>query len=294
MAHYDLYQSLGLNRNASTTQLAAEIDYRLADSSRNDPSGNEELSTARAVLGNDTRRSLYDQRLADPGAPEIDIAALRELASLDVADSGGTGGAGATGGGRQFQQQAGQFARQAGGRATETGRQVQDSFKQSNLLAIAITAVVTAVVVGLAGWMLGLFGGDDHRSAKSTVNDMLDHNDADELQSWIQDNSTYQDRDDVLSTLRLSGSGSFSGMDSLFGGTNLSAGDGTVGMEQLQMSVGAWDTDEWFEELESDGYSREEIESLVAVSVVDGDEIVGSVMMLERDGDHQVVDVSIF
>ena len=31
MAHYDLYQSLGLNRNASSADLASDIDDRLAD-----------------------------------------------------------------------------------------------------------------------------------------------------------------------------------------------------------------------------------------------------------------------
>ena len=111
MAHYDIYQSLGLDRSASTSDLARDIDSKLATTSPTDAGAQEELSTARAILGDDNRRSLYDQRLDDPSAPEIDIDSLRELAALDLGTSSAAGNPGK---GQQFQQQAGQFARTAG------------------------------------------------------------------------------------------------------------------------------------------------------------------------------------
>lgn len=283
MAHFDLYQSLGLSRQISSADLTAEIDARLATTPTADAGMRDQLSTARAVLGDDSRRSLYDQRLDDPSAPEIDVASLRELAALDIGKQSAPAGATAPGKGAQFQQQAG-----------ATAKQVQDSFRQSKLLAIGITAVVTAVIVGLAGWALGLFGGGDElKDAKSTANEMLGKGNSDDLRSWIQENSTYQDRDSVLSQLKLSGDGSFSGMDSLFGGSDLTAGEALAG-DQLKMTT-LGDIDKFYEMLDDEGYSREEADSLVRVGVVDGnDSYKGSVLMLERDGDYQIVDVQVF
>lgn len=283
MAHFDLYQSLGLSRQTSSADLAAEIDARLAMTPAEDAGMRDQLSTARAVLGDDTRRSLYDRRLDDPSASDIDVASLRELAALDIGEQPAPVGAATPGKGAQFQQQAGASA-----------RQVQDSFKQSKLLAIGITAVVTAVIVGLAGWALGLFGGGDElKDAKNTTNEMLGKSNSDDLRSWIQDNSTYQDRDSVLSQLKLSGDGSFSGMDSLFGGSDLTAGEALAG-DQLKMTT-LGDIDEFYEMLDDEGYTREEADSLVRVGVVDGnDSYKGSVLMVERDGDYQIVDVRVF
>ncbi|MGP9724982.1 hypothetical protein ACT3SZ_13300 [Corynebacterium sp. AOP40-9SA-29] len=296
MAHYDLYHSLGLSRQSSPAELAAELDNQLTQAPADDAGLQDQLSTARAILGDETRRSLYDQRLDDPSAPEIDVVSLRELAALNTggAPAPAAANGAASGGAGQFQQQAGQFARTAGDKASAASHQVQDSFKQSNILAIAITAVVTAVVVGLAGWALGLFGGGDpYKDAKNMTNEMLEQGSADDLRSWIQENSTYEDRDDVLSTLRLSGDGSFSGMDSLFGGGHLSAGEVVASDQLLMMTYG--DLEDIYEEFADEGYSREEVDSMVLVGVADGgDESKGSVLMLERDGDYQIVRVEIF
>lgn len=298
MAHYDLYDALGLSRQSSTSELAADIDRQLAAAPADDAGAQDQLTTARAVLGDPTRRNLYDQRLDDPDAPEIDIPSIHELAALDTGESAnptvppapGSGTSDASG--AQFQQKAQQFARQAGGRATEAGHQVQDSFRQSKLLAVVITAVVTAVVVGLAGWFLGLFGGgDEHKDAKATVSDLLGQDNADDLRSWAQDNTTYQDRDAVLSSLRVSGDGSFSGMDSLFGGSDLEPGV-VLDDQQLKMTTYG-DMDDYYDLFESEGYSREEGDSVVRVGIVDGSgENVGSVMMIEQDGDYKLIDVA--
>ena len=297
MAHYDLYQSLGLDRQASTADLARDLDDRLSCAAPDDAGMIDQLTTARAILGDDTRRGLYDQRLDDPNAAEIDIDSLHELAALNVAGSASAGAgasaAGASGAGRgqQFQQQAGQFARTAGTKTAEASHQVQDSFKQSKGLAIIVTAVVTAVVVGVAGWALGLFGQTEDKAAKGLVNEMLDKNHSDDLRSWIQDNSTHQDRDEVMSTLKLSGDDSFNGMDALFGGSDLSAGTRVLDAEQLKMSLGSSSKD-FYEGAEDEGYTREEIDSTVFIAVIDkNDKPRGAVGMLERDGDFQIIAV---
>ena len=292
MAHYDIYQSLGLERFASSTDLAQQIDDRLAAVGPGDAGAREELTVARSILGDETRRGLYDQRLDDPSAAEIDIDSLRELASLNLGgQSGGSAASTGSGKGQQFQQQAGQFARTAGTKTAEASHQVQDSFKQSKGLAIIVTAVVTAVVVGVAGWALGLFGQTEDKAAKGLVNEMLDKNHSDDLRSWIQDNSTHQDRDEVMSTLKLSGDDSFNGMDALFGGSDLSAGTRVLDAEQLKMSLGSSSKD-FYEGAEDEGYTREEIDSTVFIAVIDkNDKPRGAVGMLERDGDFQIIAV---
>ena len=292
MAHYDIYQSLGLERFASSTDLAQQIDDRLAAVGPGDAGAREELTVARSILGDETRRGLYDQRLDDPSAAEIDIDSLRELASLNLGgQAGGSAAPTGSGKGQQFQQQAGQFARTAGAKTAEASHQVQDSFKQSKGLAIIVTAVVTAVVVGVAGWALGLFGQTEDKAAKGLVNEMLDKNHSDDLRSWIQDNSTHQDRDEVMSSLKLSGDDSFNGMDALFGGSDLSAGTRVLDAEQLKMSLGSSSKD-FYEGAEDEGYTREEIDSTVFIAVIDkNDKPRGAVGMLERDGDFQIIAV---
>ena len=292
MAHYDIYQSLGLERFASSTDLAQQIDDRLAAVGPGDAGAREELTVARSILGDETRRGLYDQRLDDPSAAEIDIDSLRELASLNLGgQAGGSAAPTGSGKGQQFQQQAGQFARTAGAKTAEASHQVQDSFKQSKGLAIIVTAVVTAVVVGVAGWALGLFGKTEDKAAKGLVNEMLDKNHSDDLRSWIQDNSTHQDRDEVMSSLKLSGDDSFNGMDALFGGSDLSAGTRVLDAEQLKMSLGSSSKD-FYEGAEDEGYTREEIDSTVFIAVIDkNDKPRGAVGMLERDGDFQIIAV---
>ena len=292
MAHYDIYQSLGLERFASSTDLAQQIDDRLAAVGPGDAGAREELTVARSILGDEPRRGLYDQRLDDPSAAEIDIDSLRELASLNLGgQAGGSAAPTGSGKGQQFQQQAGQFARTAGAKTAEASHQVQDSFKQSKGLAIIVTAVVTAVVVGVAGWALGLFGKTEDKAAKGLVNEMLDKNNSDDLRSWIQDNSTHQDRDEVMSSLKLSGDDSFNGMDALFGGSDLSAGTRVLDAEQLKMSLGSSSKD-FYEGAEDEGYTREEIDSTVFIAVIDkNDKPRGAVGMLERDGDFQIIAV---
>lgn len=299
MAHYDLYRSLGLDRQASTADLARDLDDRLsavdsgsADSadSADNAGAVEELSTARAILGDETRRGLYDQRLNDPSAPEIDIDSLRELAVLD------TGGSAK---GQQFQQQAGQFAKTAGAKTSAASHQVKDSFKQSKGLAIGVTAVVTAAVVLLGGWGIGkLVGGDDtpdYSDAQDTVNTFLEKNSEDDLRDWLQDNTVHQTRDDVMYTMGVDGDSSddFNGMDSFFDANSVEAGTG-VSLEQQAFFFGG-DMDETYDEFEDEGFSRKEVDSMTVIGVKDSsDNYKGQVSLIKSDDDYKIMEVFAF
>lgn len=288
MAHYDIYQSLGLDRSTPTGELDRQLADRLEAVPQDDAAAVDELTTARAVVGNDTRRSLYDQRLDDPNAEDIDVASLKELAALQVD--------GPAGNGRQFQQQAGQFARNAGGKATVAGKQVQDSFRQSKGLAIGITAVVTAVVVLLVGWGIGALSGGSSGSkedpeALALVDEMLDHTEADELRTWLRENSAYQYREGLMQAMEVgeSGSASFSGMDALFSGSGLRA-QTTLSMEQLAVMGASSDSD--YESFGEDGFSEEEVDSRQIVGIVDSSgNYKANVAVIEQGGELKIFNV---
>nr|WP_120491075.1 hypothetical protein [Corynebacterium lactis] len=83
--HYNLYDSLGIDRGASTEELRRSLTARLEElrgSGATDYSGPvQELSAAVKVLGDEYRRGLYDQRLDDDSQPDITISSIRSLAS---------------------------------------------------------------------------------------------------------------------------------------------------------------------------------------------------------------------
>lgn len=88
---YDLYATLGLDRFLTSEQIAADLDHRLEGVTRETPQWNE-LSAARAVLGDPARRSMYDQRLGDP-SQTVTPAEIQQLAAMNVgAASTGTSG----------------------------------------------------------------------------------------------------------------------------------------------------------------------------------------------------------
>lgn len=87
MSHYNLYNSLGLNRSQSAESIDYEIEQRINSGFTYNPGGVDELQVARQILGDPTRRAMYDSRLDDPLAPEITVDALRQLAALNVSAS---------------------------------------------------------------------------------------------------------------------------------------------------------------------------------------------------------------
>jgi hypothetical protein len=290
MAHYDIYRSLGLDRRAPTAELDRQLADRLAATPQDDIAAVDELTTARAVLGDDTRRALYDQRLDDPGAPEIDVASLKELAALEV---GGQPGQAAQAG---QPGQAGAFVRTAGSRATDAGRKVQDSFRQSRALAIGITAAVTAVVVLLVGWGLGALSGSasgpkEDSEAIALVDEMLDHSDADELRSWLRDNTVYQYRDELMQAMNVGddSTSSFNGMDALFSGSGIHAST-SVSQRQMNQVVGQDEDD--IDSFRDEGFSEEEARSRTIVGVADSSgNSKGMVAVVKQGGDYKIFNV---
>lgn len=94
---YDLYAALGLDRDRTSEQLAADLDHRLEGVTRETPQWHE-LSAARAVLGDPTRRQMYDQRLGDPSQTVTPVE-IQQLAAMNVgATTGGTSTGGGLGG----------------------------------------------------------------------------------------------------------------------------------------------------------------------------------------------------
>ncbi|MEH0147167.1 hypothetical protein V6D40_05730 [Corynebacterium sp. Q4381] len=83
MAHYNLYDSIGLDSSKDTAALAAEIDERIRSGNTWNRGGIEELQVARAVLGNASRRAAYDHKLSDPHAPDVTVDSLRRLANVN-------------------------------------------------------------------------------------------------------------------------------------------------------------------------------------------------------------------
>lgn len=172
MAHYNLYESLGIDRSASTQDIAENIDKRLSTGNTSNPGGEDELQVARQIIADPTKRGMYDARLDDPNAPEIDIAALRDLGELQVPAQG-----------QQFQQfQQPQQPKQPS--------KLQHEFARSSKLALTLAAVVPLLaVLVLFGAYKGVswFFGDE-REVKNLSQEFLDLRKKGETQMWLDDN----------------------------------------------------------------------------------------------------------
>jgi hypothetical protein len=84
-AHYDFYESLGLDKDSSTSDIRSTILETLEGLKRDGVAAHDarvqENSVALSVLGDDRIRSKYDGRLTDESAPRMGIPELRALAS---------------------------------------------------------------------------------------------------------------------------------------------------------------------------------------------------------------------
>ena len=87
MAHYNLYDSLSLDPTADSSQLVADIDAKLAQLSPENAAAHDELTTAREIFSVKNRRTKYDEEIANPTGPEVDIARIRDIAALPAASA---------------------------------------------------------------------------------------------------------------------------------------------------------------------------------------------------------------
>ena len=91
MAHHNLYSSLGLNRQADSASLTADIDRQLAEVSPGDAAKRDELATAREIFSVPSRRAVYDEEISAPFGADVDVARIRQIAALSAGNSGSQG-----------------------------------------------------------------------------------------------------------------------------------------------------------------------------------------------------------
>ncbi|MGY6462350.1 hypothetical protein ACXIUA_00190 [Corynebacterium sp. UMB8791] len=288
MAHYDLYQSIGLDRSHDCAAIAQEIDGRLASGITTNPGGVEELHIARAILGDPQRRGIYDQKMADPTAPDINIAALRDLANLQFGGAPQPGQAAAPqqphmnlampsmGKGKEA---FAQYSKQAQERLTPAVETAKSEIARSSKGVIAATAAITALVMLLIGAAIVFANTDrDAAKAKDLVNEFLDLRTNDEAERWLIENALAKERQAIMQDLEINEG--FSGVDTYFKVTDPKAGD-AVNMGEFLSFVPETEIDEFEEELE---INNADDLYVVLVKTKDSETAAGSVWVLFEDG----------
>ena len=316
MAHYDLYNSLGLDRSEDPATLAQELDNRINSGIATNPGGIEELRIARDILGDPQRRSLYDQKLDDVNAPEINIAALRDLAQANfggapagAAVGAATGAAGARGLlGQQGQpsQPQGEHGPSAFDKGRETfteySKMAQDRLNpamektkseiaRSSKDVILGTAVATALVMLLIwGLVAGIGGGDGNASkAQKLTNEFLELRTNEETERWLIDNALSDSRSDTLDELEVNDG--YSGVDNYFKASDPKAGT-VVDFKDFARIFAKMDDESYERELKDE--AEAEGFYLVEVRNKNGSSSGGVVGVLIQDGKARLayIDVS--
>lgn len=167
MSHYNLYNSLGLDPEASSEELAQKIQQRIIDGDTSNQGGAEELNLAREILGTPEKRSMYDRRLADQNSAPMNVESLRSLAARQVgAPAPGTQAPGAQQQAPQSQPQQQWVAPSTGDSnpsATDTsapsGSAAEGSATSKKWIPIAIAAVAIIGVIALVASLLTRSGG---------------------------------------------------------------------------------------------------------------------------------------
>ncbi|MCT1684096.1 hypothetical protein M3A74_04600 [Corynebacterium appendicis] len=318
MAHYDLYNSLGLDRSADPATLGAELNQRINSGVATNPGGMEELRIAREILGDPQRRSLYDQKLDDPNAPEINIAALRELAQANFGGApaaGAAGVAGAVGGqGNAAQAQSAPWQGQPGRPGQPQGEQApgafdkgRDTFNEYSKKAqerlnpamektrseiarsskgvILGTALITALVMLLLWGLISAVGGDRNAGkAEKLANQFLELRTDEETERWLIDNAVGDARSGLNDALDINDG--FSGVDNFFRASDPKAGE-IMDFKRFARLYSQMDDDS-YERALRDAANSEDL-YLVEVRNGDGSSSGGSISVAIQDGKARIV-----
>lgn len=252
MAHYDLYQALGLSRGADTASLVSQIDAMLSSQVATNPGGPEELQIARAILGDPSRREVYDQKLNDPLAPEINIVALRELAATNFGTPAPSS-----------------QPWQAPKSGSQSWSKMQTRLKPALASAgsskgvIAVTAVATALIIALVVGLVSLVGHitSDERKVKGLANDFLQLRTTEETELWLAHNAFSPLRDELESELDIPDD--YSGVDNTFGIRDPQAGE-VIPFEPMLKAFFSFD-----EETMEAAYARDGVDAIYVVTVAD-------------------------
>lgn len=292
MAHYDLYKALNLDRSKAPDEIASELTSRLENNQLDNLGGKEEVEIARNILGDPQKRTIYDSRLDDPNAAEVDVNALRQLSAMDLSGAGGQAGGtdaavGAVAGGGVDPNAGGQGNHAAqsekkgpsfGDRMKEAGAKTQQQvgpamaktkseFSRSSGLAIALTAIITAVVMLLIWGAFSLFGGgsDDTVTGKGVPNKKIEKflklRDEGETDKWIRDNVHIKLQDQLIDDLDLDGD--YRGMDRYFGVEEPTA------LYTLDLDDEARISSNFEEDRVKDAYKNSELKRAYAVQIGD-------------------------
>lgn len=315
MAHYDLYETIGLDRTHDSAALASELDQRINSGVATNPGGVEELRIAREILGDPQRRGLYDQKLSDPNAPEINIAALRDLAAANFgpAPAAPAAAAGSTQvrfdqhgqqvageqpqQGEQGEQGPSAFARgrenfsnyskQAQERLNPAMEKTKSEIARSSKGVIAGTAIATALIMLLLWGLIAGLGGDHNEGkAKKAANQFLELRTNDETERWLIDNAAGDSRSDLNKYLKI-GDG-FSGVDNYYSASDPKAGKVFNFKDFVQMNT-KFTEDDYYNSLHKEG-----IDELYVVEVLNGNSTPagGNVVVSIQDGKAKIADVN--
>lgn len=307
MAHYDLYNSIGLDRSKDPATLAAELDERINSGVATNPGGMEELKIARGILGDAQRRTLYDQKLADTNAPDINIAALRDLANADFggaqagAPAAAPAGAAFPGGGQDDATSVkvspagdGEKGPSALDRGRESFNKAKENltpamektraeYARSSKGIIAATAIATALVMLLIWGLFAAFGGDSgERKAKAITNEFLQLRTNEETERWLIDNASAEARSDLIDELEV-GDG-YTGVDNYFGASDPKAGE-IMNFKDFAKIFTRFDEDAYYRGLNTSGYDDLYV---VKVNNSNGSDAGGVVMATIEDGKAKV------
>lgn len=315
VAHYNLYETLGLNRNDSTANLRSALESRLADGKFDNPGGEEEVKLAINVLGDDQKRGLYDSRLNDPNADDVDVSALRQLSELNLgganpaAGAAAGGAAGAAGGaaaasaaqpegpgrgaaarenldkGLASAKQGFANAREG---ATKQAHELGAEYKKSSKKAIIVTAVAAGVagliIGGLLGGLLGGGGGGGtglkkEGAAKDVAQAYIDADSKRAVEDWVSENASREYRDYLDELAEET-------PEDYLDARDLKVGD--TASEWAAMSSRITGNRESFAELAE----SEKLEDVGVVQILNGnDDLVGFVSMSLIDGKWEVTGV---
>lgn len=311
MAHYDLYNSIGLDRSKDPATLAAELDERINSGVATNPGGMEELKIARGILGDAQRRTLYDQKLADTNAPDINIAALRDLANADFggaqagapagAPAGAAAGAAFPGGGQDGATSVkvspagdGEKGPSALDRGRESFNKAKENltpamektraeYARSSKGIIAATAVATALVMLLIWGLFAAFGGDSgERKAKAITNEFLQLRTNEETERWLIDNAAGESRAAIIDELEV-GDG-YTGVDNYFGASEPKAGE-VMNFKDFAKIYSRYDEDAYYRALSRLGMDDA---YLVQVNNSNGSDAGGTVIAFIEGGKAKV------
>src|SRR5699024_11383754 len=151
MAHYNLYDSLNLDINASSDDIVSILEKRIQEGNLDNLGGLEEVKLAKEILGNPEKRAKYDARLQDPSAPDITVDSIRDLAAIANAQGAGAPrnpGLNSLTSSEKLSAVKSTFNSAAAG-ASDRARSVQAEYRKSSRTSIALTAVGAIVDVGI-------------------------------------------------------------------------------------------------------------------------------------------------